>query len=260
MNTAVPLLLHLERLTKRFGTLAAVDEVSLSVSEGERHALIGPNGAGKTTLFHLVSGALSATSGRILFRGEDVTTAREHARARLGIARTFQQGSLFDRLECLDNVAIAVQRQVGAGHRALRARSRYPDVVERSAQLLASVGLSDKARDPAGELAHGERRRLELAVAMATEPQLVMLDEPAAGMSQEEREQFLEMILGFPDRITVLLVEHDMDVVFALATRVSVLDAGRLLADGTPEEIRGSAEVEQAYLGAEGMDKLFKSA
>jgi branched-chain amino acid transport system ATP-binding protein len=248
MTPAHGQVLALDGVTKRFGTLAAVDGVSLSVAEGDRHALIGPNGAGKTTLFHLISGTLRASDGRITFSGKDVTTMQEHSRARLGIARTFQQGSLFDYLSCRDNVAVAVQRKLGIGHRAHLGRARYSGVADK---------VAEKADNPAGRLSHGERRRLELAVALATDPVLVMLDEPAAGMSQEERDRFLEMIRGLPEDITVLLVEHDMDVVFAIATRVSVLDAGRLLADGTPEEIRGSAAVEESYLGVERMDELF---
>jgi branched-chain amino acid transport system ATP-binding protein len=258
MTPAHGQVLALDGVTKRFGTLAAVDGVSLSVAEGDRHALIGPNGAGKTTLFHLISGTLRASDGRITFSGKDVTTMQEHSRARLGIARTFQQGSLFDYLSCRDNVAVAVQRKLGIGHRAHLGRARYSGVADKVAELFATVGFSnEKADNPAGRLSHGERRRLELAVALATDPVLVMLDEPAAGMSQEERDRFLEMIRGLPEDITVLLVEHDMDVVFAIATRVSVLDAGRLLADGTPEEIRGSAAVEESYLGVERMDELF---
>ena len=250
-------LLGLEGLTKRYGSLAAVSDVSLTVEEGQRHALIGPNGAGKSTLFSLVAGTLAATSGRISFRGEDVTRLPEHRRAQRGIAKTFQHSNLFGGLTATENVAVAVQRQRGAARSLWRRAGADRGVNERSSELLATVGLGQRADALAGGLSHGERRQLEVAMALACEPSLILLDEPTAGMSLAESGAFVDMVARLPGTSTVLIIEHDLDVVFALATRISVLHVGRLLASGPPEEIRNSSEVQEAYLGAEHTEDLF---
>lgn len=253
-----PDILVLRRIAKRYGELSVLDNVSLSVARGARHVLIGPNGAGKSSLFHVIAGTVRPSSGHVLFEGEDVTRRREYRRAQLGIGRTFQQSSLFDGLTVLENVVLAVQQRAGLGHRFLRGR-RYLHIERRSAQLLEEVGIAQYARREASSLAYGPRRQLEIAIALATEPRLLLMDEPTAGMSREEANGFLELIVSLPQELTLVIVEHDMDVVFGLATWISVLDAGRLIADGTPESIRGSSEVQEAYLGkGDRMEQLFQ--
>jgi branched-chain amino acid transport system ATP-binding protein len=250
--------LELEGLGRRYGELHAVSEVSLAVEAGSRHALIGPNGAGKSTLFGLISGTVRATSGRIRFDGQDVTRRGPHRRTRLGMGRTFQHSSLFDGMSARENVAVAAQRQLGHAHQALLPTGRYRDVEERSEELLALVGLADLADVETGSLSYGHRRQLEVALALATEPKLLLLDEPTAGMSRDEAQRFLGVIGSLPPELTLMIVEHDMDVVFGLATRIAVLDAGRLIANGAPEEIRASTVVQEAYLGpGDRMEELF---
>jgi branched-chain amino acid transport system ATP-binding protein len=255
--------LRVEGLSRSYGSLVAVEGVDLTVQSGARHALIGPNGAGKTTLFDMVGGRTRPSRGRIVLRtadGErDVTRLPEHERARLGVAKTFQHSNLFDGLSSQTNVAMAVQRHAGiAGRPWFRAR-RYTDVTERACELLGRVGLDDRAAAAAGALSHGERRQLEVAVALATHPHLLLLDEPTAGMSPAESTAFVALIRSLPDDLSVLVIEHDMDVVFSLATRVSVMAAGRLLAEGAPAEIRADAVVQEAYLGTGSGADLFVS-
>jgi branched-chain amino acid transport system ATP-binding protein len=250
--------LELVDVGRRYGELRAVDSVTLEVEAGSRHALIGPNGAGKSTLFGLISGTVRATSGRIRFLGTDVTRRSPHRRTRLGMGRTFQHSSLFDELTARENVAMSVQRQLGHAGNAMLPTARFPDVESRSEELLGLVGLTDLAAIEAGQLSYGHRRQLEVALALATEPRLLLLDEPTAGMSRDEARQFMALIGGLPAELTLMIVEHDMDVVFELASAISVLDAGRLLATGPPEEIRASPEVQEAYLGSgERMDQVF---
>jgi len=253
-------LLELHGVTKRFGELTAVDNVSLEVARGSRHALIGPNGAGKSTLFHLITGTLRSSDGRIVFAGHTVTRTAEHRRTRLGIGRTFQHTSLFDGLTALENVELAVQQQARVAWRVLPSR-RSHSIHERSLELLERVRLGDRAGARVGALAYGERRELEVALALATKPTLLLMDEPTAGMSREDGNAFLEMVSQLPESLTILLVEHDMDVVFGVATWISVLDAGKLIANGTQESIRASAEVQDAYLGrGERLEHLFETA
>ena len=255
-GAAAPVL-ELAGVVKRYGELEAVAGVDLVVQRGERHALIGPNGAGKTTLFDLIGGGNRVTEGSLRFEGHDVTRLSEHRRARRGMAKTFQHSNLFDGLSVRENVAIAVQFSLGVAHRLLRPVGRHPHVVRRVEELVERVGLADVAEASAGALSHGERRQLEVAVALATRPTLLLLDEPTAGMSPAESEAFVGMIDALADDLTVLIIEHDMDVVFALATRVTVLHAGRVLADGPPEEVQASDEVQEAYLGAGHQGELF---
>jgi branched-chain amino acid transport system ATP-binding protein len=234
--------------------------VTLEVAAGARHALIGPNGAGKSTLFHLISGTVRATSGRIRFLGVDVTRRGPHRRTRLGVGRTFQHSSLFDELTARENVAVAVQRKLGHARNAVLPVGRFRDVDDRSEELLELVGLTGLGETDAGSLSYGHRRQLEVALALATEPRLLLLDEPTAGMSRTEARQFMALIGGLPQELTLMIVEHDMDIVFELATVISVLDAGRLIATGPPEEIRTSPVVQEAYLGpGDRMEQLFTS-
>ena len=252
--------LDLQAVGRRYGELLAVDDVTLAVDAGSRHAVIGPNGAGKSTLFHLISGTLRPTSGRVRFAGADVTRWAPHRRTRLGMGRTFQHSSLFDGLPARENVAIAAQRKLGHAHNLFVPTARYADVAARSEELLALVGLGDLGDAEVGSLSYGHRRQLEVALALATEPSLLLLDEPTAGMSREEAQRFLRLIAGLPAELTIMIVEHDMDVVFGLASVISVLDAGRLIASGSPDEIRTSAAVQEAYLGpGDRMEELFTS-
>ncbi len=252
--------LELAGLSRHFGTLRAVSDVTLQVQAGSRHAVIGPNGAGKSTLFALVAGALRATSGRVLFEGADVTTVPEHRRARAGIAKTFQHSSLFLSATLLENVLLALQPQAGRSRRLLRPAVAPGDLVERAHARLADVGLGDRPRATAGTLSHGERRQLEVAVALATEPRLLLLDEPAAGMSAAETAALTGLVRSLPRSVTVMLIEHDLDVVFELADTVTVLHLGEHLMTGAPEAVRASAEVQTAYLGAADTTELFPGA
>jgi branched-chain amino acid transport system ATP-binding protein len=253
--------LALEGVSKRYGKLRAVDGITLTLARGARHAIIGPNGAGKSTLFHLIAGTVRASSGRIVFQAIDVTRRRPHRRAHLGMSRTFQQSSLFEGLSARDNMAIAVQQQLGHARNVVRPARRYRDVRERSAQLLALLDLEKFADAPARSLSHGHRRQLEIALALATNPSLLLMDEPTAGMSRDEARRLLAIIGGLPESLAIVLVEHDMDIVFGFASEVSVLDAGRLIATGPPETIRKSAAVQEAYLGpGDRVESLFTSA
>lgn len=250
-------LLQLRGLTRSYGSLTAVDDVDLDVAAGERHALIGPNGAGKSTLFATVAGTLRASGGTVLFSGRDVTSLPEPERARRGMLRTFQHSSLFLDCTVLDNVALAVQRVHGISHRFHRAARRFGRTEDEARRHLESVGLSGRAGDKVAALSHGERRQLEVAMVLAAQPSLVMFDEPTAGMSAAETERFAELIEGLSHDLTLLIVEHDLDVVFRLADRVTVLHLGRVLASGSPEEVRADEDVRRAYLGAARTDELF---
>ncbi len=242
-------LLSAEGLVKRFGALAASDDLHLSLTEGELHALIGPNGAGKTTLLAQLSGELMPDTGRIRFAGRDITALATPARVRLGLARSYQITSLFPRLGTLDNVALAVQQRVGHSFRFWRPARRDARLRDPAGDLLARLGLAERADIPAGQLAHGEQRRLELAMALATGPRLLLLDEPLAGMGPEDSAAMIELLHELKRHYTILLVEHDMDAVFRLADRVTVLVYGRTLASDTPQAVRADAQVRAAYLG-----------
>ncbi|MBL6617472.1 MAG: ABC transporter ATP-binding protein [Reyranella sp.] len=232
-------MLSVTGLQKHFGGLLAVDDVGLELADGELHAVIGPNGAGKTTLIHLLSGALRPDAGAIVLEGHDITGLAMHRRVRLGLARSYQITSVFPNFTVLENVALAVQGATGRDDRG-RARAE-----------LDIVGLSARADDLAGELAHGERRRLELGLALATGARLLLLDEPMAGMGPEEAARIVDLLSALKRRRTILLVEHDMDAVFRLADRITTLVYGRVIASGVPEEIRRHPEVRRAYLGEE---------
>jgi branched-chain amino acid transport system ATP-binding protein len=243
--------LSVNRLSKRFGALSVNDEISLDVRTGELHALIGPNGAGKTTLINLLSGAIACDGGRIVFDGEDVTRLDLPERARRGLARSFQITSLLPRYTALANVALAVQARSGSSYRFF-GRVAGERALNAAAQAaLARVGLGGRGSVRAGVLSHGEQRLLEIAVALASAPKLLLLDEPFAGLGQEESKACIDLIRELKSELTIVLVEHDMGAVFSLADSVSVLVAGRILATGSPAEIRAHAEVRAAYLGEE---------
>jgi len=245
--------LVLEGLSKHFGGLAAVSGCSLSVAAGEVHALIGPNGAGKTTLINLISGALQPTQGRIYLDGRDITHLPQHQRVRLGLARTFQVTNLFNRYTVLENLELAVQARSGSSFSFWRPVSRERQLTHEAEQLSALVGLSGRNHTRVSQLSHGEQRQLEVGLALAGRPRLLLLDEPMAGMGLEESQRMVELIARLAEgySLTILLVEHDMNAVFQLAQRISVLVYGQVIASGRPEEIRANPEVHRAYLGDE---------
>jgi branched-chain amino acid transport system ATP-binding protein len=244
-------MLRLSAVSKRFGGVVATDKVSLDVKAGEVHALIGPNGAGKTTLIGQISGSLATESGEIGFLNENITRLRAHQRVRLGLARSYQITSIFKRFSVLDNLALAVQARSGSSFSFWRPVSAEAALFEQARAVAAEVGLADRVHSAAGNLAHGEQRALEVGLALATRPKLVLLDEPMAGMGPEESQRMIELISRIRAQVTVLLVEHDMDAVFRLADRITVLVSGRVIATGKPEDIRSEPEVRRAYLGDE---------
>jgi branched-chain amino acid transport system ATP-binding protein len=241
-------MLEVRGLTKNFGALRASDGIDFDVAEGETHAVIGPNGAGKTTFISQLAGDLRPDAGVIRFAGEDVTRLPAPARARKGFARSFQITSVFPDFSTLHNVALAVQAQIGGTGFWRPARSD-PALVGPARELLEQVGLQDRSHVPAANLAHGEHRQLEVAMALATKPRLLLLDEPMAGMGVEESQRMIQLLSRLKQAKTIILVEHDMDAVFRLADRISVLVYGRVIATGAPEEIRANREVRKAYLG-----------
>jgi len=245
-------LLETAGLIKRFGGLVATGEVSLSVAPGEIHAVIGPNGAGKTTLIGQLSGELKPDSGEIRFAGADISRLGPARRAALGIARSFQITSIFREFTTLDNVALAIQARAGHSFRFWRAARRDASLRDPALVALGIVGLAGRADLLAGSLAHGEKRALELAMALATRPRLLLLDEPMAGMGPEESASMVRLLAVLKGRFSVILVEHDMDAVFALADRITVMVYGRVIASGGPAAIRADPEVRRAYLGEEG--------
>jgi len=243
-------LLEAAGLVKKFGALLAVDGLSLEVRPGEIHAMIGPNGAGKTTAIAQLSGEMKPDAGTVRFAGRDVTALGADARARLGLARSFQITSLFRGFTAEDNVAMAIQGQDGHSFRFWRNARRDPALRAPARAMLDSVGLADRANVRAGNLAHGEQRQLELAMALATKPQVMLLDEPMAGLGPDESTRMISLLAELRGKVSMLLVEHDMDAVFALADRVSVLVSGRVIASGAPEAIRADTAVREAYLGS----------
>jgi branched-chain amino acid transport system ATP-binding protein len=244
-------ILRLDNLHKDFGGLAVTDGVTLDIGAGEVHAIIGPNGAGKTTLLNEISGILPVDSGRIMFDGQDITVLSAHRRARAGIARTFQITSVVPSFTVLENAMLAVQARMGSTFDFVRPVARDKEMAATAEDVLEQVGLDARARTPAGLLSHGEKRALELATAIALKPKLVLLDEPAAGTGRGETERLIETLALLKKRFTIVLVEHDMQAVFALADRISVLVYGRVIATGAPSEIRANPEVQAAYLGEE---------
>jgi branched-chain amino acid transport system ATP-binding protein len=242
-------ILQVRRLSKNFGGLVAVDDVSLEVRVGELHAVIGPNGAGKTTLINMLSGDLSPSAGTILLRGTEIAHLAPERRSQLGVGRSYQRINLFPAFSALENCRLAAQSRRPRPFNWLRNAMAYEEILEKAGRALAVVGLADRARAVAATLSHGEQRQLEIAISLATDPQLLLLDEPLAGMGTEESLNMVQLIGGLADTHAVLLVEHDMDAVFRLARVLTVMVNGRILASGTPEAIRANREVQSAYLG-----------
>jgi branched-chain amino acid transport system ATP-binding protein len=242
-------LLRVERLTKRFGGVIASDKISLEVRPGELHAIIGPNGAGKTTLIGQLTGERAPDSGSIYFDGQDVTRLPVYRRSHLGLARSFQITSLFLDFTALDNVALAVQAHAGHSFRFWRNARTEAELRDPARAALERVGLGARADTLVSRLSHGEHRQLEIAMALATGPRMLLLDEPMAGMGGEDSSRMLRMLRDLKQKLTILLIEHDMEVVFALADRITVLVYGRVIASGAPAEIRANPEVREAYLG-----------
>jgi branched-chain amino acid transport system ATP-binding protein len=243
-------LLALDGLTRRFGALAAVSAVSLDITARERRAIIGPNGAGKTTLFNLITGHLAPSAGRILLGGEPITGLPPHAVARRGLARSFQRNNLFPRLPVRENLRLAAAAD-GQGSWNLFGRvDRLRAPLERMRETAQAVGLAESLDVPAGQLSYGEQRQLEVGVALATAPRLLLLDEPTAGMSPEETLRMTRMLEGLPREITLLIIEHDMDVVASLADRVTVLHYGEVLTEGSFAEVKADPRVYEVYLGS----------
>ncbi len=243
--------LQASNLVKRFGGLTATDELSLDIREGEIHAVIGPNGAGKTTMIGQLIGELRPDAGTIRFMGRDITHLPVHKRSHLGIARSFQITSIFLNFTALDNVALAVQAHDGHSFRFWADARRDARLRDPAMDALKQVGLAHRADVVASALSHGEHRQLEIAMALATKPKLLLLDEPMAGMGPEDSARMVTMLQGIKGSVTMLLIEHDMDAVFALADRITVLVYGHGIATGTPDEIRRNEQVRQAYLGDE---------
>jgi branched-chain amino acid transport system ATP-binding protein len=244
-------LLKIEGLTKRFGGVLASDDVVLDVSRGELHAIIGPNGAGKTTLVSQLSGEIAPDTGRVQFDGRDITALPVYTRSALGLARTFQITSLFLDFTALDNVALAVQAHAGHSFHFWQNARQESVLREPARAALARAGLAHRENDIVANMSHGEHRQLEIAMALATKPRMLLLDEPMAGLGPEESARMVRTLRELKQDLTILLIEHDMEAVFALADRVSVLVYGRIIATGTPEEVRANAEVRSAYLGEE---------
>jgi branched-chain amino acid transport system ATP-binding protein len=236
-------------LEKKFGGLVAASNISLKVEKGARHALIGPNGAGKTTLINLLTGVLRPTSGRILLDARDITTLRPHRRVKLGITRTFQINQLFGELTPLEAVGLAVSERLGCGKDWWRLVGSRPQVIDEVVEILENFRLVDIMNERTAILPYGKQRLLEIAVAVATRPRVLLLDEPAAGVPEEERHTILDIVAALPQDVTVLLIEHDMDLVFQFAKRISVLVNGALFVEGTPDEVARDARVKEVYLG-----------
>ncbi|MFC0199280.1 ABC transporter ATP-binding protein [Paracoccus rhizosphaerae] len=244
-------LLSVRNLSKSYGALKVTQDVSIDVAEGQIHAIIGPNGAGKTTLISQLSGQLRSNAGQVVYAGEDITRLDMAARVRRGLARSFQLTTLLPGFSALENVALAVQARAGSSFRFFRPAATETALNDEAMTHLASTGLADRASRMAGSLSHGEKRQLELAVALATRPRLLLLDEPLAGTGHDEAARLVDLFAALKSRVTMVLIEHDMDAVFALADKVSVLVYGQIVVTGTPADVRADPKVRAAYLGEE---------
>ncbi len=251
MTLATPVLL-IEGLTRYFGALSALNGVSLKIAPRERRAIIGPNGAGKTTLFNLITGHLAPSAGRIRFDGDAITGLPPHAVACRGISRSFQRTNLFPKLSMLENLRLAAAADGRGSYDLFGSIERYRAPLDRARAVAESVGLAGRLEEVAGRLSYGEQRQLEVGVALATSPKLLLLDEPTAGMSPEETQRMTRMLEGLPREVTLLIIEHDMDVVSSLADRVTVLHYGEVLAEGTFDEVKADPRVYEVYLGGAG--------
>jgi branched-chain amino acid transport system ATP-binding protein len=243
------IVLSCQGLVKRFGGITATDNVSLQLERGARHALIGPNGAGKTTLINLLTGVLPPTSGRIALLGKDISHLAPHQRVRRGLVRTFQINQLFESLTPLQTLAMAVTQHLGQGGNGWQALGRDPRVANRCEQLLSQFHLTEVMDQATQELAYGKRRLLEMAIALACQPSVLLLDEPVAGVPAGEREELLQTVAALPADVSVLLIEHDMDLVFSFAKRMTVLVNGAVLTEGSPAEVAADVRVREVYLG-----------
>ncbi len=244
-------LLQIKNLNKSFGGVLATDHVNLEIERGEIHALIGPNGAGKTTLISQISGILRSDSGEIEFDGKPITRLSAPARSLMGIARSFQITSILKEFTCQENVALAVQAHYGHSFNFWKPVASERNIQDRALSVLESIGMADHASTMATDLAHGEQRQLELAIALAMDPKLLVLDEPLAGMGRPDSAKIIQFLKGLKTKFTILVIEHDMDAVFTLADRISVMVYGRMIASGVPDEIRRDELVRSAYLGVE---------
>jgi len=243
-------LLETKSLSKSFGALSAVKDVTLEITEGSLHSIIGPNGAGKTTLFNLLTGAFPPTSGRIVFDGKDITGTPANRIAHLGLARSFQRTNVFPAFSLFDNVWTAAFATGRSWNGLLwRRTDRYPEATERARAALSDVGLLSKADVAAREISHGEQRQLELAIALAAAPRVLLLDEPAAGLSPEETRNMVALVRKLKGRYTIVLIEHKIDIIMSVSDRISVMHFGSLIAEGPPQEIQRNPEVRRAYLG-----------
>jgi branched-chain amino acid transport system ATP-binding protein len=241
--------LQTQALCKSFGALTVADKIDFRLEAGARHALIGPNGAGKTTFVNMLMGAVRPTSGRILLAGEDVTRAPQAARVKKGLGRTFQVTSLFRSLPLVDNVALAVAERRSAAHKMWRPASSHKEIRDESMALLSSLGLADDALVRVADLPYGKQRLVEIAIALGLKPNVLLLDEPAAGVPSEESNRILTTLDKLPSAIAILIIEHDMDLVFRFARRITVLVQGQVLVEGPPEEIARDRRVHEVYLG-----------
>ena len=236
-------------LCKSFGALTVADNINFTLEAGARHALIGPNGAGKTTFVNMLTGRLAPSTGSIILGDEDVTRLSQEQRVKRGLGRTFQINTLFRNLPVLDNVALAIAERLGVGKRLIRPAIHHKEVLDESMALLASLGISDVASTPVTGLPYGKQRLVEIAIALGLKPKVLLLDEPAAGVPSLESHRILEVLESLPSEIAILIIEHDMDLVFKFASRITVLAQGAVLTEGTPSEIAADTQVRQVYLG-----------
>jgi ABC-type branched-subunit amino acid transport system ATPase component len=241
--------LETKDLCKRFGALTVAENINFALEPGARHALIGPNGAGKTTFVNMLTGVLAPSSGEIMLGGEDITRVAQAKRVKRGIGRTFQINSLFRSLSVLDNVALGIAERNGVGHRMGRPASGYTEIIDESVELLKTLGLGEDAALRVRDLPYGKQRLVEIAIALGMKPRVLLLDEPAAGVPSFESHRILEVLAGLPAGIAILIIEHDMDLVFRFARRITVLAAGAVLMEGTPHEVGADPRVRQVYLG-----------
>jgi ABC-type branched-subunit amino acid transport system ATPase component len=241
--------LETEKLCKSFGALTVADKIDFRLAPGARHALIGPNGAGKTTFVNMLTGAIAPSSGRILLGGEDITKVNQAARVRRGLGRTFQITTLFRKLPVLDNVALGIAERDGVARRVWKPASKHREIIDEASALLTTLGLSGDARTPVQDLPYGRQRLVEIAIALGLKPKVLLLDEPAAGVPSQDSHHVLDVLGALPADIAILIIEHDMDLVFRFASRITVLVQGQILVEGTPQEIAADRRVRDVYLG-----------